>query len=69
MCSSDLGTHWYGSNWFGIAGKVRSGPFGLAQARYGNAGIGQEAQGCANTRMFFITGAKGPLHIGDYHGY
>lgn len=31
--------------------------------------LGQEAQGCANTWTFFITGAEGPLHIGDYYGY
>ena len=63
------GTVRCGSVRSGLVRQVRWGSASRGEVRHGPAGIGQEAQGCANTRMFFITGAEGPLHIGDYHGY
>ena len=51
-----------GRVWYGKAGRARYGG-----ARYGEARqvLGQDAEGSANTRKYFIIGAEGPLHIGD----
>ena len=52
-----------GETWLGAE---RRGPVG---SRKVTQVLGQEAEGSANTRMFFIIGAEGPLHKGDYYGY